>query len=81
MAVVDYRVNNIQVGIRNFEVPKRASELKYWFKAAQKALPSIPAFQPLYMQGADVTVETIIFSWCLNGVRHCVTIARKRRLP
>jgi hypothetical protein len=80
MAVVDYRVNNRRVGVRTFMVPKRASELKYWYKAAQKALPAMPDWFDGLAQCADVTVETIIITWPDNGLEHMVTIARKRQL-
>lgn len=81
MAIVDYRVDGKQIGMRHFEVPKRAAELKYWYVAAQRALPAMPKYEPRFLIGADITVETIILSWANdNGIRHTVIIARKRRL-
>lgn len=80
MAVADYRVNNVRVAMRAFEVPKRASDLKYWYKAAQKGMPDLPKFEPRFMFDADITVETIIMDWVTNGQHHRLLIARKRRL-
>jgi len=81
MAVVDYRVNGIQIGLRNFEVPKRASSLKHWYRSAHRALPSIPPWQDSLQSLAEIDEYTIIFEWeGLEGAMHLVTIARKRRL-
>ena len=80
MAVADYRVNNVRVAMRAFEVPKRASELKYWYKAAQKGMPDLPPYEPRFAADADITVETIIMDWVTNGQHHRLLIARKRRL-
>lgn len=81
MAVVDYRVDGKQIGVRHFEVPKRAAELKYWYRAAQRAMPAMPKFEPRFLVDADITVETIFLSWMNDkGIRHDVIIARKRRL-
>jgi hypothetical protein len=82
VAVADYSVNGRRVAMRNFEVPKRASELKYWYKAAKKSIPALPAFEPRFLVNADVDVESIILGWIDQGLmmRHLLIIARKRRL-
>jgi len=80
MAVADYRLNGKRVAMRAFEVPKRASELKYWYKAIERGMPSLPKFEPRYLVGADITPETIIMEWESNGQRHQLFVARKRRL-
>lgn len=82
MAVADYRVNGVSIGVRGFPVPKRAAELKYWYKAAKAALPHLPDWDPRIGVGADITVETIILDWVSSDGhgRHQLIIARKRRL-
>jgi hypothetical protein len=80
MAVADYRVNNLRVAMRHFEVPKRAAELKYWYRAAERAMPQLPKFEPRFLVAADITVETIIMDWVTDGFHHRLLIARKRRL-
>ena len=81
MAVAEYTVNGNRVAVRGFEVPKRAGELKYWYRAVHKAMPSVPPFEPRFLVNADITVETIILDWVTDGSdRHRLIIARKRRL-
>ena len=80
MAVAEYQVNGKQVNVRGFHVPKRAAELKYWYKAAAKAIPQLPDYEAAFLVGADITVETIIMDWDRNGARHRLIIARKRQL-
>lgn len=80
MAVADYRVNGRRVAMRRFEVPKRASELKYWYKAVEGMMASLPKFEPRFTEGADITVEAIILDWETQGQKHQLLIARKRRL-
>lgn len=63
MAVADYRVNGRRIVMRNFHIPKRASELKYWYYAIARAMPQLPKFEPRFLEGADITVETIILEW------------------
>jgi hypothetical protein len=79
VAVVDYRINGQQMGLRNFEAPKR-SDLKHWYRAARKAIPAIPELEPRMLVNADITWDTIIFHWQDKMDVHDVTIARKRRL-
>lgn len=80
MAVADYQVNGKRVGMRRFEVPKRASELKYWYRAVAACMADLPKWEPRFAEGADITVETIIMDWVTNGQTHRLLIARKRRL-
>ncbi len=77
MAVASVLVDGKVVAVRNFYVPKRASELKYWYKAVQQTLPSfLPPFHSRYLEKADVTVETIHLEWD----NYQLIIARKARL-
>ena len=85
MAVVTYGQNGRTLAQRAFMVPKRAEELKYWYKAAQRAIgQQMPAWDELPPESKReqiITVESIIISWTrLNGVTHTVVIDRKRQL-
>lgn len=80
MAIANYHVNGKLIQTKHFEVPKRAGELKYWYKAAAKAIRELPPFEERFLKGADITVETIILEWFTQGINHRLYIARKRRL-
>lgn len=85
MAVVTYGQNGRTIAQRAFMVPKRAGELKYWYKAAQKAIGnSMPLWEELPPESKReqiITVDSIIISWSrLNGVTHTIVIDRKRQL-
>lgn len=81
MAVLEYRQNGKVVAVKHFEVPKRASDLKEWYRAAQRACKYMPLLEPYFLVDAKIDTETIFLTWKgENGIMHDVTIARKRRL-
>lgn len=85
MAVVTYGQAGKTLAQRAFMVPKRAGELKYWYKAAQKAIgdqmPTWDQLPPEKDREQIITVESIILSWTpRSGVTHTVVIDRKRQL-
>lgn len=80
MAIAEYHIAGKMVASRNFMVPKRASELKYWYYAVKVAIPRLPKFEPRFLVNADVSVETIILDWETNGFCHRLLIARKRTM-
>lgn len=84
MAVVTYGQNGKTVSQRAFMVPKRAGELKYWYKAAQKAIGKVmPTWDELPSESNReqiITMDSIILSWTRGFVTHTVIIDRKRQL-
>lgn len=76
MSVVLYRCVGQSYGPRQFAPPKRAGELKYWYKAAKKMLPILPDWQDSFALNADVEVDSII----LTLPEGTVLIARKKNL-
>lgn len=84
MAVVTYGQNGVTVAQRAFMVPKRAGELKYWYRAAQKAIGNrMPAWNNLPVKSRReqiITLESIIISWTQGYITHTVVIDRKRQL-
>lgn len=84
MAVVTYGQAGKTISQRAFMVPKRAGELKYWYKAAHKAvggqMPAWDKVPPESQREQIITVESIILSWTRNRVTHTVVIDRKRQL-
>ena len=86
MAVVTYGQNGVTISQRTFTVPKRAGELKYWYKAAQKAIgDKMPTWDVWAVIAKDqkeeiITYESIIMSWTKLGITHTVVIDRKRQL-
>jgi hypothetical protein len=86
MAVVTYGQNGKMVSQRAFMVPKRAGELKYWYKAAHKAIggrmPSWDEAANCPKEQSIITVESIILSWRTtpDDILHTVVIDRKRQL-
>lgn len=76
MAVASFeRAGAIPV-MRNFPAPKRAAELKYWYKAARKVIPVLPEWHDRLVSLTQIDIETIIIrdkDWSLF-------IARKRNL-
>lgn len=88
MAVACYREENgygevISVITRNFHPPARACELKYWWKAVQKAIPSMAAWQPSFANGAFIDIDVIMLEGridCENPIFLSLTINRKKWL-
>jgi len=74
---------NRAIGPRNFYVPKRASELKYWYKTARKSLvgaasngSAMPEWADSFAQDATVEVDSII----VDTPKGSLYIARKKRI-
>lgn len=81
MPAAAYFIDGFEVARRNFEVPIRASELKYWYKAAKKAISSLPDWDDHCNRHSDVDVESIVLSWLgPQNTVHRLIVARKRRL-
>lgn len=82
MAVASYYVAGSLQSVRNFMVPKRAGELKYWWKAARSAIPLLPDWKEVCNRFTcqDIDVMTIILEWQSNELVHRVIIARKKTL-
>lgn len=84
MAVVTYGQQGVTKSQRAFMVPKRAGELKYWYRAAQKAVGApMPTWDELPSEANReqiITVESIILSWTKDYITHTVVIDRKRQL-
>lgn len=81
MAVGTWKVGGALVGMRAFPAPKRAGELKYWWLAARRAIPSMPKFEARgTTEVCDLTPETIIMSGNRGGIPWELIVARKKTL-
>lgn len=63
---------------RTFQIPKRASDLKYWWRAIRKAIPALPEWDESFRSRADITVETIVIDDVAG--RWKLVVARKRQI-
>lgn len=64
--------------VRTFQIPKRASDLKYWWRAMRKAIPKMPEWDESFRSRADITVDTIIIDD--SDGRWKLVVARKRQI-
>lgn len=80
MAIVSFEKADGSALMRGFPAPKRAGELKYWWRAARKVMPSMPEWQDGFANHAYVTYETIIIGRGNSGISWLLIIYRKRNL-
>lgn len=81
MAVVSYYQNKELIKQRAFMVPKRAAELKYWYKAANKVILEMPPWESVSLEDAIIEVGSIILQWQHPfEPHHLVVIDRKKQL-
>lgn len=83
MPVAVWTHHNLRVE-RNFEAPKRAGELRYWWRAAHKVLAAYSSMPKWEMRGVthdyQLEIDWITLTGELNGSPWRLDIARKGRL-
>ena len=81
MPVASWSKGDADAVMRNVPAPKRAGELKYWWKEAAKVIPSMPKWENKgIVLTQDVDTETIVLAGSVNGKTWSLMIARKRNL-
>lgn len=63
MPIVQYTTNKDIIEERNMPTPRRMDKIEYWYKAARKAIPSIPDVNKTIWSIIQITttLSTIIF--------------------
>lgn len=79
MAIAHFKFGGVVIE-RQFSPPARAGELKYWYKAAAKAIGvQAPLWNDQYKESAHYDVDAIVFEGVgIDRVPWVLTIARKR---